>query len=193
MNSHAEASKGHQKPQSGSDRPTSVLEGTTGLYLGSPTPRIHSKLHDLPTRGQELIDFAESIKLPLLPWQKWVALEAHKFKPDGRWASPLVTVVVARQQGKTTLMKIRALAGLFLWQDGLQIGTAHRLTTSLETFRDIVNLIEENEELAKQVKKIRWAHGSEEIELQGKYGGGRYMVKAGGSAAAVSPSPKPFS
>ena len=80
-------------------------------------------------------------------------------------------------------MKVRALAGLFLWQDGLQIGTAHRLTTSLETFRDIVNIIEENEELAKQVKKIRWAHGSEEIELQSKFGGGRYMVKAGGSAA----------
>jgi phage terminase large subunit-like protein len=130
-----------------------------------------------------LIDFAESIKLPLLPWQKWVAMESHKFKPDGRWASPLVTVVVARQNGKTTLMKIRALAGLFLWQDGLQIGTAHRLTTSLETFRDLVNLIEENEHLARQVKRIRWAHGSEEIELKSEFGGGRYMVKAGGSAA----------
>jgi phage terminase large subunit-like protein len=130
-----------------------------------------------------LIDFADSIGLPLLPWQKWVAMEAHKVKPDGRWASPLVTIVVARQNGKTTLMKVRALAGLFLWQDGLQIGTAHRLTTSLETFRDIVNLIEENEVLAKQVKRIRWAHGSEEIELKSEFGGGRYMVKAGGSAA----------
>jgi hypothetical protein len=80
-------------------------------------------------------------------------------------------------------MKIRALAGLFLWQDGLQIGTAHRLTTSLETFRDLVNLIEENEHLARQVKRIRWAHGSEEIELKSEFGGGRYMVKAGGSAA----------
>lgn len=165
------------------DSPTSVIEGTTGLLLGSSTPRICSRIRDLPSRGQELIDFAESIKLPLLPWQKWVAMESHKFKEDGRWASPLVTVVVARQNGKTTLMKVRALAGLFLWQDGLQIGTAHRLTTSLETFRDLVNIIEENEELAKQVKRIRWAHGSEEIELQGKFGGGRYMVKAGGSAA----------
>ena len=183
MNSHAVDSKGHQKPKSGLDRPTSVLEGTTGLYLGSATPRIHSRIRDLPSRGLELIDFADSIKLPLLPWQKWVAMESHKVKPDGRWASPLVTVVVARQNGKTTLMKVRALAGLFLWQDGLQIGTAHRLTTSLETFRDLVNIIEENEHLAKQVKRIRWAHGSEEIELQSKFGGGRYMVKAGGSAS----------
>ena len=183
MNSHAEDSKGTEKPKSGSDSPTSATERTTGLYLGSSTPRIHSKLVDLPSRGLELIDFAESIKLPLLPWQKWVAMESHKFKPDGRWASPLVTVVVARQNGKTTLMKVRALAGLFLWHDGLQIGTAHRLTTSLETFRDLVNIIEENEHLARQVKRIRWAHGSEEIELKSEFGGGRYMVKAGGSAA----------
>jgi hypothetical protein len=110
-------------------------------------------------------------------------MEAHRYKIDGRWAHPLVTVVVARQNGKTTLMKIRALAGLFLWHDGLQIGTAHRLTTSLETFRDLVNIIEENEHLARQVKRIRWAHGSEEIELKSEFGGGRYMVKAGGSAA----------
>ena len=183
MNSHAEDSGRPEEPQTGSDSPTSGLERTTGLYLGSSTPRIHSKLVDLPSRGLELIDFAESIKLPLLPWQKWVAMESHKFKPDGRWASPLVTVVVARQNGKTTLMKVRALAGLFLWHDGLQIGTAHRLTTSLETFRDLVNIIEENEHLARQVKRIRWAHGSEEIELKSEFGGGRYMVKAGGSAA----------
>lgn len=110
-------------------------------------------------------------------------MEAHRVKPDGRWHSPLVCVVVARQQGKTTLMKVRALAGLFLWENGLQIGTAHRLTTSLETFRDLVNMIEENEHLARQVKRIRWAHGSEEIELKSEFGGGRYMVKAGGSAA----------
>ena len=183
MNSHAVDSKGPKKPRKVSNRPTSGLERTTGLYLGSAAPRIHSRLQDLPSRGQELIDFADSIKLPLLPWQKWVAMEAHKYKSDGRWASPLVTIVVARQNGKTTLMKVRALAGLFLWQNGFQIGTAHRLTTSLETFRDMVNLIEENESLAKQVKRIRWAHGSEEIELLSQYGGGRYMVKAGGSAA----------
>jgi hypothetical protein len=60
MNSHAGDSKGTEKPQSGSDRLTSVTERTTGLYLGSPTPRIHSKLLDLPSRGQELIDFASA-------------------------------------------------------------------------------------------------------------------------------------
>ena len=150
------------------------------LY-GRPFPRIHSKLRpDLPSRGQELIDFSESIGIPLLPWQRWLAIEAHRVKPDGRWHHPLVQLVVARQQGKTTFMKQRILMGLFEWDDKLQIGTAHRLTTSLETFRDLVSVIESNDSLAAQVKKIRWAHGSEEIELMT---GNRYMVKAGASAA----------
>ena len=183
MNSPEQVTEGGQVVQIGSKRLTQVEERTTEALIGRESPRIHSKLLNLPSRGLELIDFADSIGIPMLPWQKWLAMEAHKVKPDGRWAHPLITVVVARQQGKTTLMKLRILAGLFLWRDGLQIGTAHRLTTSLETFRDIVNIIEENESLASQVKKIRWAHGSEEIELQSKFGGSRYMVKAGGSAA----------
>lgn len=167
--------------QSGSNGLTQVLEPITETLYGSPTPRIHSRLRpELPTRGQELIDFSNSIGFPLMPWQEWLAIEAHRVKPDGRWLHPLVQLVVARQQGKTTFMKQRILMGLFEWDNKLQIGTAHRLTTSLETFRDLVQTIEANDGLAKQVKRIRWAHGSEEIEC---LNGNRYMVKAGASAA----------
>jgi hypothetical protein len=164
----------------GSDRPQSPTERLTETVYGISTPRIHSKLLDLPTRGQEVIDFADSIGIKMLDWQKWVTIEAGKYKEDNRPAHPLVCVVVARQNGKTTLMKAQILAGLFMYKKKLQIGTAHRLTTSLETFRDLVNIIEENDALAKQVKRIRWAHGSEEIET---LDGCRYMVKAGASAA----------
>lgn len=154
--------------------------GIGGVIYGHTEPRIHSPLVDLPTKGSELIDFSKSIGLDLLPWQSWLAVEAHKIKPDGRWRYPLICAVVARQNGKSTLMMSRILAGLFLWNDSLQIGSAHRLTTSLETFRTLVNIIENNNELASQVKKIRWAHGSEEIETKH---GTRYMVKAANAAA----------
>jgi len=151
-----------------------------GVILGNSVPRIHSKLKELPSKGQELIDFSASVGLELMDWQKWLAIEAHKVKSDGRWAHPLICAVVARQNGKSTLMISRILAGLFLWNDPLQIGSAHRLTTSLETFRHIVNLIESNDSLSSKVKKIRWAHGSEEIETIHRT---RYMVKASNSAA----------
>jgi hypothetical protein len=75
---------------------------------------------------------------------------------------------------------VRALAGLFLWNEPLQISSAHRLSTSLELFRQIVKIIETHDELKEQVKVIRWAHGSEEIETKS---GNRYLVRASNSAA----------
>jgi hypothetical protein len=44
----------------------------------------------------------------------------------------------------------------------------------------MVNTIESSDYLSKQVKKIRWNHGAEEIETKM---GNRFMVRAGGSAA----------
>jgi phage terminase large subunit-like protein len=125
-----------------------------GVIYGYNTPRIHSPLNDLPSKGSELSQFATEIGLPLLPWQEWIAEMAHKVKPDGRWKHSNICVVVARQNGKSTLMMVRIMAGMYLWNDGLQIGSAHRLTTSLETFRHIVNLIESNDRLADEVKKF---------------------------------------
>jgi hypothetical protein len=127
-----------------------------------------------------LIDLAADLKIDLMPWQKFALEHTHKVKPDGRWASPINCIVVARQNGKSFLQQIRILGGLFLWDEPLQIGSAHRLSTSLEQFRAMVQIIEANDSLAKQVKKIRWQHGGEEIET---LKGTRFIVRAGGSAA----------
>jgi len=152
----------------------------TPLLMGISTPRIHTPLNDLPSRGGELIDLAADLKIDLMPWQKFALEHTHKIKPDGRWATPINCIVVARQNGKSFLQQIRILGGLFLWDEPLQIGSAHRLSTSLEQFRAMVQIIEANDSLAKQVKKIRWQHGGEEIETTK---GTRFIVRAGGSAA----------
>jgi phage terminase large subunit-like protein len=147
---------------------------------GVQTPRIHSKLNDLPSKGQEMIDFADQIGIQLMDWQKFVAIHAHKVKEDNRWATAEVGLCLSRQNGKSTLMMLRILTGMFVWGEGLQLASAHRLTTSLETFRQIVALIEQHPELEKEVKKIRWQHGAEEIEL---FGNRRFVVKAANNAA----------
>ena len=148
--------------------------------VGSGSPRIHSRLNDLPSRGSEIIDFSSQLGVELMPWQKFVFEHAMKVKPDGRWKHPIVTVVAARQNGKSTIMEMSILARMYLWKEPLQLGSAHVLTTSLETFRHIVNIIEGNKDLKRELKKIRWAHGSEEIEL---LSGARYVVKAANAAA----------
>lgn len=180
MTSHAEASKGGDRVESGSNRLQSVLGRDTDPLKGHWEPRIHTPYNNLPSKGWELIELAEKIGIELMDWQKYALINTHKVKPDGRWASPINNIVVARQNGKSFLMQLRILGGLFLWNESLQIGSAHRLSTSLEQFRSLVDIIEGSEFLASQVKRIRWTHGSEEIET---VHGTRYIIKAGGSAA----------
>ena len=169
-----------KKPQNGSNGLQTVLGRDTEPLMGIFTPRIHTPLNDLPSKGLELIDLATDVGIDLMPWQKFALEHTHKVKPDGRWATPVNCIVVARQNGKSFLQLIRILGGLFLWDEPLQIGSAHRLSTSLEQFRSLVNIIEGNDALAKQVKKIRWQHGGEEIET---LAGNRFIIRAGGSAA----------
>ena len=158
-----------------------ILSDPTYSGLGGvQTPRIHSKLNDLPSKGQDMIDLATELGINLMEWQRFVCLHGHKVRPDGRWAHSELGLIMARQQGKSTLMMLRILTGMFVWGEGLQLASAHRLTTSLETFRQIVALIETHPKLEKEVKKIRWQHGAEEIEL---FGNRRFVVKAANNAA----------
>ena len=79
---------GQRPKQNALNRLTSVLEPELAQPFGAPMPRIHTPLNDLPSRGQELIDFAEPLfEHGLMEWQKNLAIHSCKVKPDGRWAS----------------------------------------------------------------------------------------------------------
>jgi phage terminase large subunit-like protein len=172
---------GHDTDADVSNRLTSVSEPESAQVFGHEVPRIHTPLNDLPSRGFELIDFADQIiEGGFMPWQKWLAVQSLKLKPDGRYFHPITVATVARQNGKSTYMLARIAMGLFHWDESLQVGSAHRLVTSLEQFRSLVAIIEAHDDLAKQVKRIRWQHGAEEIET---LTGNRFVIKAGGSAA----------
>lgn len=180
MINHAGDSKGLELPGQASNGLQTALGRETEAIFGHSVPRIHTPLNDLPSRGHELIDLAKEINIDLMDWQKFFIEHTHKVLPNGRWASPVNVGCVARQNGKSFLMQLRILGGLFLWDESLQIGSAHRLSTSLEQFRQLVSVIEGSDYLAKQVKRIRWSHGSEEVET---LHGTRFIIKAGGSAA----------
>ena len=85
---------------------------------GVQTPRICTKLNDLPSKGQEMIDFAGQLGIQLMDWQKFVAIHAHKVKEDDRWATNEVGLLLSRQNGKSTFMMLRILTGMFVWGEG---------------------------------------------------------------------------
>lgn len=181
MNSDDQVIKHLRPADNGLNRLTEVIKQPPNSIRGVTFPRVHTPLNDYPSKGQELIDFADSLfEHGFMDWQKHLAIHANKIKPDNRWANPIFAAVVARQNGKSAYMMARILMGLFHWDEKLQILSSHRLSTSVERFREIVSAIEGDESLSKQVKRIRWAHGAEEIET---ITGNRFVLKAGGAAA----------
>jgi phage terminase large subunit-like protein len=147
---------------------------------GYPEPRLTTKTNDLPSKGHEMIEFCKEIGYPLLPWQEYVAIHAHKVKPDGRWAHPEVGLLIARQNGKSTFMALRILTGIYLWGEKLQVATAHKLTTSSEIFYKIDDIIQTNPKLASEFAKKFESKGSQEMRF---LNGSRYLVRANNSAA----------
>jgi hypothetical protein len=111
-----------------------------------------------------VVELAAACGLELDDWQQYV-LTRSLGERDGAWASPDVGLVVARQNGKSALLQARMLAGLFLFDEKLQIYNAHLYASSMEMFLRMKGLIQSTPEFHKRVKTYAGAHGSERIEL----------------------------
>jgi phage terminase large subunit-like protein len=166
--------------ENGSIGLTSVEGGVTEPRYGSQTPRIMSPSLDLPSRGQEMIDFCKEIGFPLLPWQELLAIESLKYKADSRWAHPLVGIMLPRQQGKSTFMALRILFGIYRLGEKMHLATAHKLTTSSEIFFKVGQMIDDSHILQENFSKKYESKGSQEIRFKN---GARYLIRAGNSAA----------
>jgi phage terminase large subunit-like protein len=118
--------------------------------------------------------------MPLMPWQKFVLDDSLKHVND-QYIHKTVGVLVSRQCGKTHLLRMRILAGLFLFDERLQIATAQNRDVALETFRNVVEMIDGYDWLTKKVKQVTRANGREEIELKN---GARYKIIAPTPGAA---------
>lgn len=165
---------------------------------GSQDARIAAFPSYATTAGPEAIELALLAGIELDPWQQtelthglgesadwkcpactyrateFVACAEH---PDRQlihpWAAFEVTEVVPRQNGKSELLIARQLAGLFILEEELQIYSAHLFDTAMEIFRRLVFVVENCDDLRREVKHrgsklvgITYSHGQEGIELR---------------------------
>lgn len=130
-------------------------------------PRIYSVPEGNSSLGDEAVDFCRSYGLVLDDWQALVLKDSLRRKKNDLWAAFEVGVNVSRQNGKGAILEGRELVGLFLIREGFLVHSAHQFDTSLEAFRRLAYLIEDNPELSREVKRISHSHGEEGIELVG--------------------------
>lgn len=98
---------------------SSQRAGAPAKRFGYQVPRIWTKpLRELTPEtslGFEVIMFArEILGIELYPWQCWLLIHALELLPDGQYRFRRVIVLVARQQGKTTLASVLASWWLFV-------------------------------------------------------------------------------
>ena len=115
--------------------------------------------------GFEAIDLAESAGLILDDWQKLCLILGLGETELGKWASSLVALIVARQNGKGSILEALELFWLFGTGEKLIGHSAHEYKTALEAFRRVLFLIENTDALRRKVKKVINANGEEGIEL----------------------------
>ena len=153
--------------------------------VGAQRPRIELVPPYVSTAGPECVELAASAGLDLDPWQRYVLTGGLGERADGRWSAFEVAVIVARQNGKGSVIEARELGGLYLFGSRLIIHSAHEFKTAVEGFRRILHLIDNTDDLRKRVKRVTHSHGDEGIEL---LNGARlrFMARTRGSGRGFS-------
>jgi phage terminase large subunit-like protein len=127
--------------------------------------------------GFDVIDFAKRVlKEPLDPWQEWLVIHAGELLPDGRTPRfRQVLVLVARQNGKTHVLKVLSLFWLYIERVGLVLGTSTNLDYAKESWEKAVTLAEDTPALTREIKSVRRANGEQTLTVAGN---GRYKIAA---------------
>jgi phage terminase large subunit-like protein len=139
---------------------------------------VHTPLLKGKTRGDEVIAFAEQLGEPLMPWQKLIVRDMFAIGKDSKFIRRTGLLLVARQSGKSHLGRIMCLAHLFLFKSPRVLIASSNRAMALVSFREMCYIIESHDFLNLQVKAIRYANGTESIELLPEFGGGRLDVVA---------------
>ena len=146
------------------------------MVKGNEQPRIFTpplrQLTPDTSLGYEIIDFAEQIlEIALIPWQKWLLIHAFEVvdlpNEDWRLRFRNVQVLVARQNGKTTLGCVIALYFLYQLEVGLVLGTAQDVSNAEDTWQACVEMAQNNDQLAEAIKHVWYTNGSKRLQLKG--------------------------
>ncbi|CAB4162171.1 Terminase large subunit, Lambdalikevirus-type [uncultured Caudovirales phage] len=132
--------------------------------LGATKPRLYTPFLTGKNKLQDVKDLCTIVGIDLLPWQEYVLKDMLTVDKAGLWVRKTNLILVARQNGKTHLARMLILAHLIKWETNVLIMSSNR-SMALDTFRQVTHLIETNDHLKGFVKQIRYANGTESIEM----------------------------
>lgn len=149
------------------------------------TPPLRDLSHPDATLGHSVIVFADEVlAINLLPWQRWLLLHMLELRLDGTGLRfRTVVILMARQNGKSTLSQVLALWFMYVYGVMLVLGTAQDLDTAEEVWQGAVDLVLEvgdddeplRPDLHDLLDRVVMVNGKKSLVLKT---GERYKVKA---------------
>ena len=152
----------------------------TADAFGIAEPRIATpplrELTPETSLGFEVIDFADEVLgIELMPWQRAALIRMLELREDGELRFRTVVILVARQQGKSTLAQVLTIWLLCVWGWPLILGTAQDLDVAETLWQEVVDIVDDNEELSDLIDRVVKVNGKKSLNLTS---GGQYKVKA---------------
>lgn len=147
---------------------------------GREVPRLWTRplreLTPATSLGFDAIDFASEVcGIDLLHWQRWWLIHALELREDGTPRFRTVLLLVARQNGKTVLLKVLALFWMYVLRRQLVIGSAQDLPTAEKTWEEVVDMIDDVPDLLAEKVHVDKANGKKALRLTDRR---KYLVKA---------------
>jgi phage terminase large subunit-like protein len=136
------------------------------------------------TLGPDVAELAESAGLILDPWQRDILDDSCAVR-NGKWVHFEAAEVLPRQNGKNGVVEARQLGGLFLFDELLQIHSAHEFKSTKDHRLRIASLIENTSDLDRQLKIVRT--GSADMGIELRNGASlRFIARSRGSGRGMS-------
>lgn len=151
----------------------------TRLPKGKTQPRLFTPplrpLTRKTSHGYAVADFAEMIGEPLQPWERWTAIHALEVMPDGSYRFRVVLVLVARQNGKSHLIRVITLWLMYMVQRRRVLGVAQDVSLAREQWNLAQEMIHDCPDLDAEWGKARNVNGDEQFSITN---GSRWKIAA---------------
>lgn len=162
--------------------PTPLPNGHTEPRLFTPPLRALTRK---TSHGYAVSDFADMIGEPLTPWERWAAIHALELMPDGSYRFRVCLILVARQNGKSHLIRCIILWRMYMQPKLRVLGVAQDVSLAREQWNLGQDTIHECPDLDAEWGKSRNVNGDETFWIENnsrwKIGAANRKAGRGGS------------
>jgi hypothetical protein len=150
---------------------------TPPLVTGPPGPcGCGCALTDATSMGFAVDEWARDVlKHPLDPWERLAVIHGLEVLPDGRPRFRTLLLLVARQNGKTTLLVVLTLWWQFVCEVELILGTSTKLDYAKESWHKSIRVAERAPALTRQ-RARRWTREANGEQESWTVAGCRYKI-----------------